>query len=345
MKGGRNRSAMVVALALLAAGCAGAGPRFIDLSYRQGAYVHKLTPVRVGVYYLEDERPGWPASAAMRMFDGGHGKNVGMRHTEGDKDMNVFVAESLRTELAAAGMKVSASKLFNRSNVDATADGTTAAHVDRVVMGRINYFGFVSPVPGPDGSSAALGFAVGGIPGAVVAGKLSTLGQAESAAYVDLDIWVVQPSTGKIVWAGTARGERKTADLSGVVADRVAVLLPEVLHAALNQAIPRTDFIAAMGATLLPVNAATLSTAHHRNAQSLFQAERFTEAAVEFQNAYRESGDAALVFNVGLCYRRSGDAKQAKVAFDEYVRIAPKSPPRPTVEERITELKRQRRYE
>ena len=333
---------MVAALAFVAAGCV--GPTFVNLSYLHGTYVHKLAPVRVGVYYLDDERPGWPATAAMRMFDGSHSKDLAMRHTEGEKEMSVFVAESLRAELAAAGMKVSGSTEFNRPNADATADGARATGVDRVLTGRINYFGFVSPVPGPEYPPVAAGVAVGGIVGGIVAAKLSTRGQAESAAYVDIDLWVVQPSTGKILWAGTARGKRKTADLSGAVEDRVAVLLPETLYSALKEVIPRSDFLAAMGATLLPAKSPMQASVHQQNAQRLFQSERFAEAAVEFQKAYQESGDPALIFNAALCYRRTGDGKLAQVAFEEYLRKAPKKVPhRPTVEERIEEINRQLR--
>lgn len=330
---------MVAALAFVAASCA--GPTVVSLSYPHGTYVHKLAPVRVGVYYLDDERPGWPATAAMRMFDGSHGKNLAMRHAEGEKDKNVFVAECLRAELAAAGMNVSGSTEFNRPNADATADGARATGIDRVLTGRINYFGFVSPVPGPEYPPVVVGGAIGGIVGGIIAAKLSTRGQVESAAYVDIDLWVVQPSTRKILWAGTARSKRKTADLSGALEDRVAVLLPETLYSALKEVIPRSDFLAAMGATLLRTRSPTqASQAHEQNAQRLFQSERFADAAVEFEKAHQASGDPAHLFNAALCYRRSGDAKMANVAFKEYLRNAPKVPHRPTVEERIEDLNR-----
>jgi hypothetical protein len=341
MTGRRDGFVMLVVLAGVAAGCG--GPNFVDLSYQRGTYVHRVAPVRVGVYYLDDDRPGWPATAAMRMFDGTHGKGAGMRHTEGDKDVNVFVAESLRAELSAAGMKVSPSKQFNRTNEYATADGAKAASVDRVVMGHINYFGFVSPVPGARGAQIATGVMVGGIVGGVVAAKLSgQLEEVSPKAYVDIDLWVVEPSTGRILWGGTARGKFSTTLPSGVVADRVAVFLPDALHTALKEVVARSDFLVAMGATLLPTKARPQASAHEQNAHRLFQSERFAEASVEFQKAYQEGGDPALIFNAALCYRRSGDVKLAHAAFEEYLRQAPKAPPRPTVEARIKELRQQR---
>ena len=45
------------------------GPSVVNLSYQPGTYARKVSPVRLGVYYLQDERPGWPATAAMRMFE------------------------------------------------------------------------------------------------------------------------------------------------------------------------------------------------------------------------------------------------------------------------------------
>jgi hypothetical protein len=358
--GGRDRSFIVAALALVAGGCA--GPSVVNLSYQHGTYTHKVAPVRVGVYYLDDERPAWPATAAVRMFDGSHGQGAGMRHTEGEKDMNVFVAESLRSELAATGMKVSASPEFNRRNVYATADGAKAASVDRVVMGRINYFGFVGPVPDSNISPGAFvggavvgGIIVGAVAGAV-AGYTASERQSEgvafdseapgSKAYVDIDLWVAEPSTGKILWASTARGKRNSGIVSGAVADRIAVFLPEALYVALREVIWRADFLAAMNATVIPAKAPapvppTPTPAHEQNAKKLFQSELFAEAAVEFQKAYQASGDPALLFNMALCYRRSGNAQLALAAYEEYLRKAPNSPQRPEVEERIKELRRQ----
>ena len=93
---------------------------------------------------------------------------------------------------------------------------------------------------------------------------------------------------------------------------------------------------------LPPTRAPTQAPSREQNAQNLYLSEHFAEAASEFQKAYQESGDPALSFNAALCYRRSGEAQLAKAAFEEYLRKAPKSPPRPTVEERIKELRRQR---
>ena len=160
--------ACLAVLSSLTASCS--GPSRVTPSYEHGTYPRKVSPVRVGVYYPDDQRPGWPTTAAMRMFDGTHGKSAGMRHTKSDKAMNVFVAESLRAELAASGMKVSSVPEFNRGAATATPDGASAAGVDRVVLGRINYFGFVGPVP--DSSISPGGFVGGLVVGGLVGGAV-----------------------------------------------------------------------------------------------------------------------------------------------------------------------------
>ena len=264
-----------------------------------------------------------------------------MRYAVDEKSMGRFVGESLRTELAAAGFKVSTAKVFNRANGRAVADGASAALVDRVLVGRINYFGFVSSPPEGKPTAVGVGFFLGGAVGALVGSQSVELN--DGTAYVDVDLWVLEPSTGKILWTGTARAKQRATGLGGVIADKVAVLLPEALHTALNEVIPRPDFILAMGATLSAARASAQSASHEQNAQALFRTARFAEAADEFRMAYQEAGDPALIFDAGLCYRQVGDSKQAHVAFKEYVRQAPPGPARPTVEERIQEVRRQRR--
>jgi hypothetical protein len=336
-------------------GCA--GPSVVNLSYQHGTYVHKVSPVRVGVYYPEDERPVWPATAAMRMFDG---EGARMHHTEGEKAMNDFVAESLRAELAATGMKISGSAEFNRRAAHATPNSAPGAGVDRVVVARINYFGFVGPVPDSSISAGAFtgGVLAGGIVVGAVAGALAGNAASErrgegvtfddeapgGKSYVDIDLWVVEPSTGKILWAGTARGKHSSGISSGAVAERVAVFLSDALYDAFREVIWRVDLLTAMGATLISTKAmaqAPPAPAHEQNAKKLFQSECFAEAAAEFQKAYEASGDPSLLFNMALCYRKSGNARLALATYEEYLRKAPDSPQRSAVEARIKELRQQ----
>lgn len=330
-------------LALTSLAC---GPSVVNLSYQPGTYARKVSPVRVGVYYLQDERPGWPATAAMRMFERPQGGGSGRRHTRGDKDINVFVTRSLRAELAATGMKVSALPEFNRLDVFATADSARAAGVDRIILGRISYFGFVGPVPGAKLPRPAVGLL-----GAVVATELNKHEEEgvildsdtrAGKAYVDIDLWVVDPQSRSILWAGTARRKRPSNIVSGKVADRVEAFLGEALCLAFSEAIWRADFLAAMGAALPPTTIqSTRVPSREPVARELFEAGHFAEAGVEFEKVYRATSDPAILYNLALCYRRAGNARLALARYEEYLRKVPDSPHRPAVEARIRELTRQ----
>jgi hypothetical protein len=254
---GASRICLLVAAGLVT-GCL--GPSTVNVAYRHGSYVHKLTPVRVGVYQLDDDRPGWPAKAAMRMFDGGS-----MLHTEGDKTMSAFVSEALRQELVATGLRVAAEAEFDRAFIYATPASMSAARVDRVVVGRINYLGMTGPVPKSAISGASVAAAavvpISFLPAVVALEQNRVQQESEgvsfdaddvpSKAYVDLDLQVVEPGTGRILWARTTRLKRNAGFLSGVVADTVAIFLSETLRMALQQAIWRADFLAALGATVV----------------------------------------------------------------------------------------------
>jgi hypothetical protein len=330
-------SACLAVLAWISVGCA--GPSVVNLSYQHGSYAHRVTPVRVGVYHFDDDRPGWPATAAMRMFD------QGVLHTEGGKAISVFVAEALRSELAATGIQISTSPEFNRQIVYATSSGTSASGASRVIVGRINYFGLVGPVPKPGVSPTVIGGGAVGV--ALESARQSreregvSLDEDDmpSKAYVDLDLQVVEPGTGRILWAGATRVKRNAGYLAGAVSERVAEFLSETLCLALKDAIWRSDFLAALGTALPAKSSVDGAPAHERKAKALFESERFAEAAREYERAYAASRDPAFLFNIGLCYRRVGDAKSAIIAYEEYLRQVPNSPQRSAVEGRIQELK------
>ena len=161
-------------------------------------------------------------------------------------------------------------------------------------------------------------------------------------AYVDIDLWVVDPQSRGILWAGTARRKRQSNIVSGKVADRVEAFLGEALCLAFREAIWRADFLAAMGAALPPTTIqSTRAPSREPVARELFEAGHFSEAAVEFEKVYRATRDPAILYNLALCYRRAGNAKLALARYEEYLRQVPDSPHRPAVEARIRELTRQ----
>jgi hypothetical protein len=250
------------------AGCL-RGPSTVNLTYQHGRYFHKVSPVRIGVYYFDDDRPGWPAKAAMRMFYGPNGGRVDMLHAQGEKAISSFVTEALRAELAATGLRVSTAPEFDRLVTYATTASMSTAGVDRIVVGRINYFGVVGPVPkagiSPGAFVAAALVPVAALPGVValeynrreqeMEGVSFDADDVPSKAYVDLDLRVVDPSSGKILWARATRLKRNAGFLSGAVADTVAAFLADTLYLALRDAIWRADFLAAVGATVAPAKA------------------------------------------------------------------------------------------
>jgi tetratricopeptide (TPR) repeat protein len=58
---------------------------------------------------------------------------------------------------------------------------------------------------------------------------------------------------------------------------------------------------------------------YEQEAKKLYEAGRWAEAASEFDGAYRIGRDSALLYNMALCHRRSGNAKRA---FELYQRAA-----------------------
>jgi tetratricopeptide (TPR) repeat protein len=283
----------------------------------------------------------------MRMFDGEHGHGAGMKHTSGDKNVNELVARSLRSELSAMGMKIPAAADYNRQ-FDSLSKPQTS--VDRIVVGRVNYFGAVGPTPD---NKPAVAFATFGLVGyaAVAAAReaqedngVSFNDAMATKTYLDLDIRVLEPQTGAVLWAGSVHKKSNMGFLSGPIANRVAENLADSLQEALKTATWRADFLTAMGTSALPNDTqAKAASAHEAKAKALFEAEQFAEAGKEFRKAYDAGSDAALLYNVGLCFRRAGDAERALAAYQEYLRRVPASPHRPNVEARIDELKQELR--
>jgi hypothetical protein len=339
------------------AGCS--GPSIINLAYQHGSYAHKVSPVRVGVYQADDDRPKWPKVAAMRIYGRGQQADA-MWHTEGDKPMGVFVAEALRAELAATGMTVSRASEFDRPSGTVDPNKVSSAEVDRVVCARINYFGVVSPVPelAPVAEVLVTGlfFPVVTLPVMAIGTTVVVQRQRQlndgvtfgeealsANAYVDIEVWIVDPSSRQVVWADTARVKRSLGTLSGAVRGQVQSFLAESLFLALHGIIWRTDFLAAMGTKVVPSKTAqqTRAPEYAQTAANLFAAGRFADAALEFKKAHDASGDPSFLYNMALCHRRAGNARLALSAYQDYLRKAPDSAQRPAVEKRIQELKQQ----
>ena len=91
----------------------------------------------------------------------------------------------------------------------------------------------------------------------------------------------------------------------------------------------------------LPASVTQESSRYEQNGRRLYDGSRWAEAATEFERAYSLGNDPALLYNLGLCYRKAGDAQRALALFEYYLHQVPDSPKRPSVEVRIRELKQE----
>lgn len=79
---------------------------------------------------------------------------------------------------------------------------------------------------------------------------------------------------------------------------------------------------------------------HYERGTALYDLQRYGEAAKEYELAFEQQPDAALLFNLGQAYRLAHQYASAIGAFRSYLRRMPDAPNRPEVEGRIAELQR-----
>jgi tetratricopeptide (TPR) repeat protein len=110
--------------------------------------------------------------------------------------------------------------------------------------------------------------------------------------------------------------------------------------------------LAAEGSSPAPAPAGEQSgRAHFARAEAKFNVGRFAEALADYRAAYEAEPLPAFLFNIGQCYRNTGDYDSAAFYFRRYTALDPDSPNRPVAERLIVEmtkladLERQRRSE
>jgi tetratricopeptide (TPR) repeat protein len=83
-----------------------------------------------------------------------------------------------------------------------------------------------------------------------------------------------------------------------------------------------------------------LSTArqHFERGATLYDLGRFAEAAKEFEAAYEDKNDPALLFNIARAYRFAGSYSRSLIAYRAYLRNLPNAANRAQVESNIAEL-------
>src|SRR4051794_39944823 len=83
-----------------------------------------------------------------------------------------------------------------------------------------------------------------------------------------------------------------------------------------------------------------LAKAHFHTGQIYYQNGRYPDAAREFEEAYRLSNKADLLFNMGKSYDGVGDHARAMTAYRRFLAEVPNSADRATVEARVAGLQR-----
>lgn len=79
---------------------------------------------------------------------------------------------------------------------------------------------------------------------------------------------------------------------------------------------------------------------HFEQGTTLYDLQRYDEAAKEYELAFAEKNDPALLFNIGQAYRFAGNHAKAIGAFKSFLRRLPNSENRAEVEARIVEMQR-----
>lgn len=76
------------------------------------------------------------------------------------------------------------------------------------------------------------------------------------------------------------------------------------------------------------------------SAEAAYRAGDFSRAHAAYAEAHRQSGDANLLFDLGLCYVRLGRNAEGLKFLQLYLDRAPNAPNRPATEQKLIELRR-----
>jgi len=79
---------------------------------------------------------------------------------------------------------------------------------------------------------------------------------------------------------------------------------------------------------------------HYKKGTTLYDLQRFHEAAIEYERAFEIVDDPALLFNIAQAYRFAAEYGKAIGAFKAYLRRVPQAPNRSEVEARIVDMQR-----
>lgn len=98
--------------------------------------------------------------------------------------------------------------------------------------------------------------------------------------------------------------------------------------------------IASLDARLALAENISAAREHYQRGTTLYDLQRYADAAKEYEAAYEAKPDPALLFNIGQAYRFAGDYSRAIGAFRSYLRRLPRSGNREEVDARIVEMQK-----
>jgi len=102
----------------------------------------------------------------------------------------------------------------------------------------------------------------------------------------------------------------------------------------------RAQLLAMIAALSLPARAEDTWKQHYERGATLFDLEKYPDAAKEFETAYEMKQNPAFLFNIGQSYRLAGKAEKAIGFYKTYLRKQPAAANRAEVEARIAELEK-----
>jgi hypothetical protein len=77
---------------------------------------------------------------------------------------------------------------------------------------------------------------------------------------------------------------------------------------------------------------------HYKRGDELFKQGRFLDAAREFEAGFAAAARPIFLINIGHSYRKGGDLRKARVAYEDYLKAEPTSLFRPDVEDLIKSI-------
>ena len=81
-----------------------------------------------------------------------------------------------------------------------------------------------------------------------------------------------------------------------------------------------------------------LARQHYQKGTTLYELSKFSEAAAEYEEAYKAKPDPALLFNIGQAYRLAGKLEPALRSYRSYLHKLPDASNRAEVEAHIARL-------